>query len=56
MREYDIIATIVQTRSYRVLAEDAAVAKEILRGEFEFLEYDIIDAEVEDVSVEDYNA
>jgi len=53
VNEYTLIACIQQTRVYHIEAENAEAAKEIVRGDHNFIEYDIIDTEVDDVTVED---
>ena len=53
MRSYTIFATVTQQRSYNVQADSAEEATELVRSEYGYLEYDIIDDEIEDVTVEE---
>lgn len=53
MPSYTIFACVTQRRIYQVAATGIERAKELVREEYNFLEYDVIDDEVDDVTVED---
>lgn len=53
MPDYTVFATVPQTRAYSVEAENMEAAMELVREEYNFLEYDIIDDEIDGVSVEE---
>jgi hypothetical protein len=53
VRKYTITACILQTRSYEVEARNSDAAVALVRDEFDQLNFDVVDAEVEDVSFEE---
>jgi hypothetical protein len=50
---YTVFATVAQKRSYNVEAQNMEEAIELVREEYNYLEYDIIDDEIDDVTVEE---
>lgn len=55
MPVYSIIAEVVQTRSYTVHANDANEAEDLLRSQFEIIEFDVLEEDIETTEVEEVN-
>jgi hypothetical protein len=53
MQDYTIFTCVIQNRVYRVSAANMDEAAEDVRENYNFLEYDILDDEVDNVTVED---
>lgn len=53
LRDYTIIAEVLVKRCYRVKAESEDAAKEIVGGDHEYLDYDIIEEELDTMEVEE---
>jgi hypothetical protein len=53
MRKYIVIAEILHTRTYEVLARNSAAAEEVVREEFASIPFDTLEEEIQNVTVED---
>ena len=51
--EYTIFACVIENRVYRVAGRNADDAADNLRDDYELMEYDVLDREINDVTVED---
>ncbi len=53
MPDYSVVATVLETRVYQVLADSADEAEELVRSEYNDRQFDLMDEELDDVTVEE---
>lgn len=53
MPEYNVVATVLETRVFHVNCDSADDAEELVRSEYSQLPFDVLDEELDDVTVEE---
>lgn len=52
--DFTIFACVIQNRVYRVNAANQDDAEQLFREDYNLMEYDLVDAELDSLSVEDF--
>ena len=51
MPTYSVIVEVLQTRAYQVRADDISAAEDLVRDEYEAMQYDVLETALESLEV-----
>ena len=55
MPTYSVIVEVIQTRAYQVRADDIDAAADLVRDEYEAMQYDVLETTLDTMEVTDSN-